>query len=436
MLRRRLVRAGAITYTCSALSLSANLITGILAARVLGPEGRGIVIALASGVQLCGFLFAAGVAQSLSYYAAREPQRTPQLVAGWLVMLLPLSALAVVVTELLVPVIFASESQAIAIGRWFALAAVLVIGLELVYGILLGRHDYVGFNLVRVGQPALTALGYLALWRLERLSVAGALASLVVATALVVAFGLIRGLRGTRLARPDVAVAARSLWYGVRAQGSTVAANLSARLDVAVLPAFVSAAAVGLYSVATNVSLIVYQVASTFAAIVLPAAAADQAGRARAKVVLSAWATLSLCGLAALALAIVGEPLLGLVYGDAFRPAIEPLRLLLPGAVLFAVASIVASGLGAEGRPFAATLAHVLGAIVMAVGLAVFAPSGGTTAAALVSTASYATVFSVVLWWYARVTALPAAELVPTPRRLRARLRALTTLPAGTSGRR
>ena len=40
------------------------------------------------------------------------------------------------------------------------------------------------------------------------------------------------------------------------------------------LPAFVAAASVGLYSVATNVSLIIFQLANTFAALVLPAAAA------------------------------------------------------------------------------------------------------------------------------------------------------------------
>ena len=41
--------------------------------------------------------------------------------------------------------------------------------------------------------------------------------------------------------------------------GATVANHVTARLDVAMLPAFVSAASVGLYSVATSVSLIVYQ---------------------------------------------------------------------------------------------------------------------------------------------------------------------------------
>ena len=45
--------------------------------------------------QLAGFLFAMGVAQSLSYYIARRPEDGPTLFTTWVVMLLPLTALAV-----------------------------------------------------------------------------------------------------------------------------------------------------------------------------------------------------------------------------------------------------------------------------------------------------------------------------------------------------
>ena len=44
-----------------------------------------------------------------------------------------------------------------------------------------------------------------------------------------------------------------TLWYGVRGQGVSSRANVNARLDLVMLPAFVAATSVGLYSVATNV---------------------------------------------------------------------------------------------------------------------------------------------------------------------------------------
>ncbi len=93
---------------------------------------------------------------------------------------------------------------------------------------------------------------------------------------------------------------------------------MTARLDVAMLPAFVTTANVGLYSVAANMSLIVHQLSNTFAGLVLPAAASDPE-RGRIKVVGSLWASLLVAGAAR------GRP-------GAVRPAPDRprLRRLLP----------------------------------------------------------------------------------------------------------
>ena len=76
---RRLVRAGVTTYIFSALTLVAHLVSGVVTARALGPSGRGVTVALTTLSQLAGFLFAMGVAQSLSYYIARRPEDGPSL---------------------------------------------------------------------------------------------------------------------------------------------------------------------------------------------------------------------------------------------------------------------------------------------------------------------------------------------------------------------
>jgi O-antigen/teichoic acid export membrane protein len=218
--------------------------------------------------------------------------------------------------------------------------------------------------------------------------------------------------------RLDPRLGAASLWYGVRGQGSTVATNVTARLDVAMLPAFVTNANVGLYSVAANLSLIVHQLSNTFAGLVLPAAASDPE-RGRIKVIGSLWASLVVAGAIAAVLALFARPLIGLVYGDSFRDAAEPLLLLLPGVVLFAGSSILAAGVYAAGRPFTATFAQLLGMAVTVVGLFVFLRSGGITAAAIVSTVSYATVFAAMLIAYKRVSDTPWSAFVPSPARLR-----------------
>jgi O-antigen/teichoic acid export membrane protein len=420
LLARGLVRAGVITYVFSGLTLVANLVTGVVIARALGPEGRGITVALVTVTQLAGFLFAAGVAQSLSYFIARRPQDGPALLTTWVVMLIPLTAVAIGVSELLLPTIFATAGEeAVAIGRWFMFTIVLAVGLELTYGLLLGTHDYLAYNVLRFAQPVLAASAYVVLWSLDELTVEVAMIVATAATGVVLTGALVRAVGRIGVGPVDPSLGLTTLWYGVRGQGSTVAANVTARLDVAMLPAFVTAANVGLYSVATNVSLIVYQLSNTFAGLVVPAAARDPE-RGPLKVIGSLWGSLAVAGLLALGLALLARPLLGLVYGDDFREAAEPLLLLLPGAVLFAGSSIIGAGIYAAGRPFTATVTQLLGMVVTVVGLFAFLRTGGITAAALVSTASYATVFLAALIAYQRVTGLPWREFVPTLARLRA----------------
>ena len=419
VLSRRLVRAGIVTYVFSGFALVANLVTGIVVARALGPDGRGVIVALVTVTQLAGFLFSAGAAQSLSYFIARRPEDGPSLLTTWVLMLLPLTAIAIGIGELLLPTIFVSDEQAVELGRWFLLTIVLVVGLELNYGLLLGTEDFFVYNALRLAQPLLTAVSFVALWATDALTVESALIAATGASALVLALGLGRAGRRIGVGSPAPRMGLAALWYGVRGQGATVAANVTARLDVAMLPAFVSTSSVGIYSVATSVSLIVYQLSNTFAGLVLPAAARDPERRS-IKVVGSLWGSLLLAGLLALVLLVFARPLLALVYGDAFGDAAESLVLLLPGAVLFAGAAILSAGLYAAGRPFTATLAQLLGTAVTVVGLFAFLRSGGITAAALVSTASYATVFLATLVAYKQVTGTPWRSFVPTPARVRA----------------
>ena len=117
LLPRGLVRAGIVTYVFSALTLVANLVSGVVSARALGPGGRGVTVALTTVSQLAGFLFAMGVAQSLSYFIARRPEDGPRLLTTWVLMLIPLTAVAIGISELLLPTIFADDGeQAVEIG--------------------------------------------------------------------------------------------------------------------------------------------------------------------------------------------------------------------------------------------------------------------------------------------------------------------------------
>lgn len=406
-LRGDLARAGLHTSLFAALTLAANLVSGIATARGLGPDGRGESVAIAVLAQTVGLVFTLGCAHALSYRFAREPSAGRRLLTSWLVFLVPLSVAAFAAGQLLIGVLFGAQDEAtVALGRLYLLTVVLVLWSELTHGMLLGGHRYLAANVIRFAQPALFAAAQVVCWRIGVLTVESTLVAAAASTLLAQSVAMVLVLRATGgFGRFDRGLARETLWYGFRGQG-TLLASLNQRLDLVILPALIGAAGIGLYSIAANISLIVFAVANSFSAIVLPVAVRrGAAGPATVVRSLQVVAVAAFAGAAALF--VVARPALELVYGEAFGEAAEALRLLLPGTALFAAASVLGAGLYAADRPALATGPHVVGLVVTVVGLVVFVPTGGIVAAAIVSTTAYAAVFLCTLIAFRRTAGLP-----------------------------
>jgi O-antigen/teichoic acid export membrane protein len=406
-------RHGALTVAVTVATLCANLLTGVLLARVLGPEGRGEITAILAAIPIVGWLFSVGCREAVTYHHSKRPQDGGALVATWLVLIVPLAIVAILAGQALLPrVLAAQDEETLQLARLLMVSLVFFFLSEVVYGVLLGDRDFVFYNGMRLGQPLVIAASYVGLAAVGALSVETAVLATFLAS---VADTLVVGTRVWRrhgVARPDAGLAARTLWYGARAHGTSAGGAVTARLDLMIIPAFLSAASVGLYSVATNVSWIVFAVSASLAALVLPAAAAQQAG-GRRTVVRSLHATLAIGIVGAAGLAAIAGVAVPLAYGNAFAESVGPLRALLAGSVLYAGAAVLFSGLYALERPFTAALSQGGGIVVTVVGLLLFLEDGGIWAAAIVSSVAYATVFLTALAFYRRAASLTWRELVP-----------------------
>jgi O-antigen/teichoic acid export membrane protein len=411
--RQRFARQGALTFVFSVLTLAVNLLTGVVIARALGVSGRGELTAILTLTQMVGWAFGLGCAEATAYYHARN-RDTAGVVTAWLFVLIPAGILAVVVGEAVLPIALHAQSDStLRLARLFMLSVVLTpVGL-LKLGVLLGTQRYLFYNAIGFLQPAATAALYVLLWQAGALSTATALGVTVGAS---LAFGVVltlQTLRG-RIGRPDWSSGWKSVWYGIRAHGTNVGGMMNSRLDLMIIPAFLAASSVGLYSVATNVSWIVVSISAAIAAIVLPAAA-RHAEDGVPVVVRSLQATFFVASVLALAIALVGGFALRLLYGADFAGGVVPLRLLLPGSVCYACAAVLWSGLYALNRPLTAAASQGLGLVVTVTGLTLFLRAGGIEVAALVSTVAYAAVFATALVLYRRAANLTWREFVTPP---------------------
>ena len=406
-------RDGALTLVTNGLTLVLTLASGMLVARILGPSGRGELTAILNVAQLLGWTFGLACGQAVGYHQARHPEQAAQLLGTWLSIAVPLMAVAVLCGEVLLPMVLAAQSpQALALARVFLGTLGLTLISDLLYGILLGDHDFVFFNLMRPAQPAVTVMLYLALSHSVGLTVGRALAATTVAMLLCVGVAAGRAIRRFGLRAPDLGLARATLWYGLCAHGINLGHLVQARLDMLIMPAFLSAASMGLYAVATSVSWMVVTLSGTLAILVLPAAA--RRGKAGTDAIVgSLQATLAIGTALAVVLELFADVGVRLVYGAAFAGGVTPLRLLLPGTVLYVATGVLCSGLLAVTRPLTAAATQLPGIVVTAVGLALFLRTGGIMAAALVSTVAYAVTFVTALVLYRRATGLAWREFIP-----------------------
>jgi O-antigen/teichoic acid export membrane protein len=417
--RRSFAADSTLTFGFNGLSLAANLLTGIIVARALGTNGRGELAAIQVLPQMLGWVFAMGCAQAVSYRLARFPETGPRLFITWLLMLGGFAVVAIAVGEALLPVLFqAQTASAQSAARLYLLMLVPVLLAELLNGVLLGKHDVLFYNLTRVGYSVGVAAVYLILVAIDEFSVSVALIATACVTVAVAAATSSRVIRHVGFGQPDVPLGVSTLSYGARAHGATVGGLVNQRLDLTIIPAFLSASAIGLYSVATNVSWIVVTIAGAISVIVLPAAASRGREAGNRLVITALHVTLILGAVLAVAIGLSADVLIPIIYGSGFDGSALPLRLLLPGAVLYAGAGILWSGLYSVNRPFTAALTQVPGLVVTIAGLLVFLPEYGINAAAIISTVAYSLVFLGALVLYRRAAGVSWSDFHVEPRQL------------------
>jgi len=413
LLARRLVRDVAVSYLFTGATLVVNLTTGILIVRLLGVAGRGEVAAILAFTQAATWVFAMGCNQAASFHLARHPDQGGVLIGSWLVLLAPFAVLGVAASVALLPIALAAQREEVVLmAQIFATTIVLALVLELLNGAILGDHRFILWNWLRFAQPAAVAVLYVLLWRLDALTVSSALIANATMLAVLVLGAGLWALRRYGRPRVDAALARSTFWYGFRVHGSSVAGTANARLDLVIIPAFVGAFGVGLYSVATNLATIVGTLAGTVVALVLPAAA-RRAERGASMVVASMYAALGVGVLGAVIIALLAEVVLGLLYGEEAVAAVQPLRVLLVGYVLLIPGLVLSQGLSAANRPFTSTLPQIVGSVVTVVGLLLFLRDGGIMAAAWVTTAAYAVVLVMALVLYRGVAGLSWRALSP-----------------------
>lgn len=373
-----------------------GLVTGILVARFLGPEGRGELAAIIVWVSLVAYVGNLGLPVAYTYAAARDPGRIRSLLGNGLVAMLMQWPLLVAVGLLMV--YLALSGYALPTRQ----LAVVYLGLYIPLNLLTlyanriqqGLGHYVGFNAVRLCLPAsyVAALGLLA-W-MDHFTVSGVLAANLFSN--LVAFLLASSLLlpHTRAipGRPwiDLSALKQDLRYGLSAHLGMLQPFTGLQVDVLMLTLLLPPNDLGLYMAALAGAGLIRAQGVALGMVTMPEVAkhGERASQYRKLVRFASLATV-LGGTTAGILILLAKPLVNLVYGVAFDGAAGALQILALAALTTSVKNVLADGLRGMGQPLTGTVAEMASLAVGMPALLLLAPlHGASGAAAAVALAS------------------------------------------------
>jgi O-antigen/teichoic acid export membrane protein len=390
-------------------------LAGIALARILGPTGRGELAAVMLWPILLLTVGTLGVTDSITYHAARRLAPLRTLVGTSFGLALAQSIALVAVGLVAVPLVLARYSSEVVRDCLLFLA---VIPLQLLWlymlSVLNGVHRFTAFNVLRVAPIAIATPGLVGLAIASGLTITSAVVTYLLAhlVAVVAGAGAVL-IQVGGLARPTGSIAHRVLAFGWRSQLSTISNLPNVRLDQLAISLLLAPAALGLYVVAWNVTLVTSLIGYSVAYAALPGIAARATRTERrnaARRYVSGTLVISLAP--AIPLFVFAPTILRVAFGGEFSGATEVMRILLAASVALGTSRVLGAVLKGANRPLDATIAEGAGIAVTLVGLATLLPVLHSAGAAITLLLAYLTSTVIALLRANRALGARGADLL------------------------
>jgi len=393
---------------------------GVVAARVLGPDGKGVIAASTTWAQTLGWMALLGLPTAASVRIARDAEQTATALRNGLVYSIgfgfPAAAAAALLVPRLTPNLGVGLTSPVAIAIW-GVPTVIFGEMLLATNLALGRRGR--YSTGRIGGASALLVSVVICAALDRLTPASfSFAWLASQMSAILITSHRLPWRSVFHRTTDLRA---DLRFGLRAHLTSLLSLASLRLDLLIMSAVLTPAAVGYYSVANNLMLPLIAASGAIAAVSTPAVAAvagspdsrrmGDVTRAQLRAFISVSAPMAVILLCVVPLAVPA------VFGEKFRPAITLALILLPGYFLRGIAAITAACAVGGRITRVGNIAEGAGLLVTLVLLALLLDPLGPTGAAVASSVAYSVSATVAITLALRHlslmrTARPAAEIV------------------------
>src|SRR5205085_10159853 len=393
------------TFLARVLMTINSVAAGVIIARWLGAEGLGqlavINVAVATVVQLSS----AGLPSANTYFIAQDKSRYASVAMNSIIFSLAaggLLALGLAWLSTLRPDWFGFIPPRLisvaAISIPFQLITLVGLNIFLAVGRIerFNLLDLAGQTFILINAIAALVILNTGLWTLVSLNTGASVIFGVITASLVAVYGA--KLKDRSKWRPDLKLFGRMIRYGIKFHISILAGALLFRADLFVVNFYRGTAEAGVYSVASQVAMMLMLLPGVIATLLFPRVAAkrDETGELTCVVTRHTAFIMLLVCLAAAPLGFV----LPLLYGAKFKDVSIQLLILLPGVYLVGLESVMVQHFNAVGLPRAIPLFWVATLFVNVALVFGLVPPFGARGAALASTISYTLIFTLVAIYF------------------------------------
>jgi len=414
----------AITFSSQILIFALGLITSIILARTLGPTGRGIyaLIILIPTVMLR--LGSLGIEAANVYFTGSKRYQIKDIVSNSLLssILLGLVLISLFwgIAHLNIFHRFLNSNQ---INPFYLWLVVLTVPLSLLSrflnSIFLGKEEIVKYNKINIFRSVLQLVAIVVFLVILKQGVAGAVFSYIFTIISVTLFIVLLIKKGTPIGISyNQNLLKDSIKYGLKAYFGNLAQFLNYRLDMFLVAAFLTPAAVGYYSVAVGIAEKLWMLPGAIATVLFPRISSLKDAEANNLTPRVACFTFLITFVASLILAILAQPLIKILFGPAFLPSVTPLLILLPGIIALSGCKVLTADLAGRGKPQFGTYASFVSLGVNVPLNLWLIPKWGISGAAFASSVAYIIATIVVIIAFVKISKRSWSDILLIYRRM------------------
>ena len=409
---RRVFADWLVSICAEAMTAVANLTAGILLARALGAEGKGVFTVAFTMAAIAAAVLGLRWERPAGHFLARDCSTLPVVVTSLALVAgiatgLAAFGLAICPAHLLELVFRGVDPRVPQIVAWLVGVQCLYVSIAGIYG---GLRDFASRSRFMFTFNAAQALCVACLFVLGVDRVVTYL-WWVSATSWVLALAWLATLAERRrlLPRWDWRLVQRMAAFGSLSYMSLLLDLVTIRLDIILLNSMTSSAAAGVYSVAVAVGARLASIPQIVAYVVFHRTSARELGTGERTAQILRLAALALVG-GGLALAVVGSVLIVPLYGVDFASAVPALWVMIPAMGIWGLYRLLSSDVEGRGRPGLVSMSSLVAtATIVALDLA-WIPRHGILGAAWASLVAYSVALGFAAFTFCHVTGLSFRE--------------------------